>query len=455
VSRSRFRQVVFLSFLLSLVVNLVLIAVSVLGDPNWSGVSNIGGQVDVWVMTKYGQLMVRAENNTWICPESFIDVYSEKPGVLTVIVNNKTEVKSQPFRFRQTVNLHISGPDGAPVDIIIMVNDVKLHFHYTLKAEAGALAQMITMTVQELRDLIQRITVEVLIKTFAAASIGIGLAYFVKTRTLLEAWSNPFNVSFGLIAALVLHFAYSQTLRDQYSYLYAIPLLLAQFGSYRLFSVGEYMHVTHVDAKNRSIYLDSVLTYKTPEGKKAIALQDWREALKRMLGFHVYIEPQSIPSQWSLNGESCVVVQSAEIKQVRDLSEVEKALQEYEKKEGKKVTGELRQRIMDWLAERWRVTYRVLHLDLVDAHKVSVLDWMIYSSTMNKLVQAYEELYQKYLRLRLQLRALIMHRKGKMVEETISAFDEFLSAHRAQIEQTLRETELHGEFAPSGVIKSE
>lgn len=411
-------------------------------DPNYSATSKFG-EVHVWVTTKFGNMVVQAKNNTWICPESWIDIYAEKPSVLTIVINNETKVKAQPFRFHQTVNLHLNGKDGAPVKIVVIINDRKITFNFKLKTKGvPGLGEMITMAQRELQELIRKITLEVLVKTFIAASIGIGLAYIVKSRMLLESALNPFNFIFALVGGLLIYAAYQYGLNDKYAYFYVVPLFIAQMYSYRLFSVGEYMHIVHVDAKNRVINEDEVLTYKTSDGKRAIALQDWREALKRLLGYHVYISPQNVPASWSFNGDNCVVVQSAEIKRIRDLTEVEKALQEYEEKEKKRIPSELKKKVMDWLAEKWQVTYRVLHLDLVDAHKVSVLDWMIYANTMNRLTSAYEELYRKYLKLRLQLRALIMHKKGRMVEDVISSFDEFLNAHRVRIEQTLQETRL-------------
>ena len=172
-----------------------------------------------------------------------------------------------------------------PYEIWVRYRGKTYHFVFkVVKAlkEERKKGKVITLSVREFREWLDR---EAQAATVLSV-LGIVAAVVLKRRLMLLSLFNIVNVSFMFFASIVV---YVLAVRLGHSPWLVVPLALSFAIGYKVYPVGRRVMLVWFSPSLRRILLESVVLYRTLDGKLAVAKQSVGSALKRLFGSHIYL----------------------------------------------------------------------------------------------------------------------------------------------------------------------
>jgi len=227
---------------------------------------------------RFGSRIAMAQNNSKVFSPLTIEVFSKTGKPVSFIVDGRKF--SLAAGFEKPARHILDVPPNQHVCIQLVLDGSAERFCFYGLARERAVEEYVQMTVRELAALITRIRAETLAAALAGMALGAGLAWLLKTRLVLLDAFNPFNLLLGFAALAAM---------PGYWWL-SIPVLLGLGAGHLLAPRPPTVALVKPDFGNRRLWVLFLPVYYTPDGRMAAALQDFRAALDRLRGRHVYVE---------------------------------------------------------------------------------------------------------------------------------------------------------------------
>ena len=173
---------------------------------------------------------------------------------------------------------------GKPYELTVKYRGRVYHFVFKIvrAIQEKRKEKTITLTLSAFRSWLDR---EAQAATLLSVA-GIVAAVVLKRRLLLLSVFNVVNASFLFTASMLVYVIAS---RLGHSPWLVVPLVLSFAIGYRVYPVGRRVMLVWFSPSLRRILLESVVLYRTLDGKLAVAKQSVGSALKRLFGRHIYL----------------------------------------------------------------------------------------------------------------------------------------------------------------------
>ncbi len=243
---------------------------------------------------KFGSRIALAQNNSKVFSPLTIEVFSKTSRPVSFIVGDRKF--SLPAGFDRPARHVLDVPPNQHVCLQIVLGEEPRRFCFYGLARERAVEECIQMTVRELEEMLRNIRAETMVTVLAALGLGMALAWLVKTRLVILSALNPVNMVLGLAAF---------TAMPEYWWA-SISLLVGLLAGYAVAPSPLVLALVKPDFSNRRLRVLLLPVYYTSDGRLAAALQDFKAALGRLRGQHVYVENavtgEGLPlSGWSLD----------------------------------------------------------------------------------------------------------------------------------------------------------
>lgn len=227
---------------------------------------------------RFGSRIAMAQNNSKVFSPLTIEVFSKTDRPVSFIVGERKF--SLQAGFEKPARHILDVPPNQHVCITLVLGGGSKRFCFYGLARERAVEEYVQMTVKELAAMITRIRAETLVAAVAGILLGVGIAWIIKTRLVVLDVFNPFNLVLGFAALATLPRAWWLS----------IPVLIGLAGGYALAPSPPVVAFVKPDFGNRRLKILFMPIYYTSEGRMAVALQDFRAAINRLRGRHVYVE---------------------------------------------------------------------------------------------------------------------------------------------------------------------
>jgi len=371
----------------------------------------VGPEVDIIVTyVNSDGFVIQAKDGQQVVGNLLVTVYVSKPAVVTLTATVGAEKIAE---YSETVDFKASWPINVP--------ESKYNYILTLtiQVQSGAITKTYTKSftvvkrpippatkisnllapsqvIEMLREAKWSTVMYAIIFTLA----GLFAAIIMKYKMMILEPLNFFQVIFiGAASTIAMY------LDPELGAGYIMLFILADIITYKFLEGPEKIEVLEFDTKNRAVWWYELPTYVTKAGRLAVALQETKEALRRLLGQHVYLNMDAEGvSYWKLNNEhSLILAEKAEIK--------EKTVSE-EEPESTEASGTLFA-----IRKKVKTRLREFRVKLFDAMK---LDFLREYRTFEKLLEDSKRAWQKVKELEKELEIRQIKAEARALEELIN-----------------------------------
>lgn len=272
---------------------------------------------------------IQAKDGQQVIGNLMVTVYVSEPAVVTLTATVGTEKIAE---YTESVDFKASWPINVP----------ESKYNYILTVTVQVQKGPITKTYVKSFTVVKRpIPPKTDISQYLAPSQVIELIKEAKWNTILYA---IVFVIMGLVSAIIMKYkmmileplnifqiifigvfsAVALTIDPDYGAGFIILFVISDILTYRFLEGPERIEVLEFDTAKRIVWQYELPIYVTKAGKLAVALQDTREAIKRLLGKHMFLRyTDDNIVFWKLNNEyNLILAEKTEVKE-REITEEE------------------------------------------------------------------------------------------------------------------------------------
>ena len=323
-------------------------------------------------------------------PQSFnIRVYTSFPGLLdiTIQASDGTVLKhiSDTIVFMREYSITLPR-DNIGIVVTVKVegkeNAYTLVKHFTVVKTPQPRPQSFEgwLSPKQWKRMVEELKWNIAITAAFFALGGIGTAIILRRKFLMLEPFTLLQLPFMVIAMYA-----SYAVDPDTSVLYFIVFLLSDILSYKHIKGPETVVFHRYDFEKANIDEVELPVYKTEDGREAVALQDWKSAIKRtLLGRHIYIDYEGdLDVKWTLD-ETTPLILADKVKVIKRKVKPEE--------EEKNVVEQAKEKIAEKMgAEKEEYEY-VMIVSPLDAHTIEFMRRADYFFEMKEAcIEALEE----------------------------------------------------------------